>query len=115
AEVCARYGVRPERPYPAPFVRALVGRSLAEGTWPVYGGRRPPNAARGDCGWTLWAEQPDLADAEAAAGFEVLPVTELRQRHQEAWRHLALPPGWAFVLGPDGHADVYQDPSLLEQ
>jgi len=52
----------------------------------------------------------DVVDSD---GFEVVPVQEVKARNRDAWRYLALPPGWAFVLGPDGFEDVYQDPDLL--
>jgi hypothetical protein len=34
------------------------------------------------------------------------------ERNPEAWKRLALPPGWAFVLGPD-HEDLYQERDAL--
>lgn len=114
AEICERYGVRPQRPSPTPFVRCLVGRSLADGVWPVFGGRSRPKPERSDSGWIIWAVHSDMQAAANADGFEVVPVTEVKARSEVAWRYLALPPGWAFVLGPDGFEDVYQDPELLQ-
>ncbi len=114
AEVCARYGVRPERPAQVPTVRALVGGSLAEGTWPVYGMRSRPQPDRGHCGWVVWAVHPDMADAAAADGLDPVPFTEVRERNEAVWPYLALPPGWAFVLDAEGSEDVYQDPTLLD-
>jgi hypothetical protein len=114
AEVCERFGVRPERPQPSPFVRCLVGRTVAEDTWPIFGGRWRPNPDRNDCGWSIWATHSDMDVAADADGFETLPVGEVKARCDVAWRYLALPPGWAFVLGPDGFEDVYQDPELLD-
>lgn len=115
AEVCARYGVRPHRPSPTPFVRCLVGRSVADGVWPVFGVRSRPHPDRSDCGWSIWAVESDMQDVVDADGFEVVPVQEVKTRNRDAWRYLALPPGWAFVLGPDGFEDVYQDPDLLDE
>lgn len=114
AEVCARFGVRPERPSPVPFVRGLVGRTVAEGAWPLYGARWPPTPERSDCGWVIWAGHRDMDEALEADGFDAVPVTDLYRRSPIAWRHLALPPGWAFVFEADGSEDVYQDPELLD-
>lgn len=112
AKVAADHGVLPQRPYPAPTVRLLVGKTLKAGVRPIFGGRLQPNAERGDCGWTIWATHPDLGHAGEIDGFEPLSVTDLPDRCPEAWPFLALPPGWAFVLGPDGHIEVYQSEEL---
>lgn len=114
AEVCARYGVRPERPSPSSLVRCLVGRTVAEGVWPLYGARWPPTPQRWDCGWAIWATHADMDEALEADGFDAVAITDLEVRSQTAWRYLALPPGWAFVLDREGVEDVYQDPELLE-
>lgn len=114
AEVCARYGARPERPAPLPFSHALVGKTLFCDTWPVYGGRFRPDPDRNDTGWSVWTGHADMDDAASADGFERLPTDMIAGLHRGAWAHLALPPGWAFVLYEDGTSDVYQDPALLE-
>jgi hypothetical protein len=113
AEIAEQHGVRPERPYPAPMVRVLLGRTLAPGIRPIYGGRARPQADRGDAGWTIWATHPDMHEASSTDGFDIVPVTEVRDRCPEVWPFLALPPGWAFVLAPDGTIDVYEEPELL--
>ena len=111
-EACARAGVRPERPWL--FSRALVGKGVQPGRFPIRGGRFRPNPDKGDCGWVLFSEGPDMETAAKQEGFELVEIGQLHGRHREAWSHLALPPGWAFVLGPDGYEDVYRDPGLLE-
>ena len=113
AAVCERFGVRPERPWA--FSRCLVGRSVAPGTWPLFGFRALPVPERQDCGWNIGALHSDMRDADAADGFEVVDVADVRARRGDAWRYLALPPGWGFVLGADGYEDVYQDLEALEE
>jgi len=113
ADVAAHLGVRPERPYPAPFVRALIGRTVADGVRPLYGGRGRPRPDRGDSGWTIWAGEPDMHAASERDGFDIVPIPEVRARSREVWSFLALPPGWAFVLAPDDTVDLYEDPDLL--
>ena len=114
AEVCARYRVRPERPAPGPFSLALVGKTLFRDTWPVYGLRFRPNPERSDTGWSVWTGPADMDEAAKTDGFEQLPTGIIQELHEGAWAHLALPPGWGFVLYADGTTDVYQDPALLE-
>ncbi len=53
----------------------------------------------------------ELGDAN---GFEIVDVANLKERSDDAWRCLALPPGWAFVLGPDGHEDLYEESDALD-
>lgn len=112
AEACARAGARPERPWP--FARALLGKGVVPGRFPVYGVRSRPRPDRRICGWSIWSAHADMERAVDAEGFEIVDVKDLYARHVEAWAHLALPPGWAFVLGPDGYEDVYQEPTALE-
>lgn len=92
----------------------LLGSGVVPGRFPIYGARTRPNADRGDCGWTIWSGDPDLEKASKVEEFDVVEVRALFDRHRPAWEHLALPPGWAFVLGPDGYEDVYEDPAALE-
>lgn len=115
AEVCNRFGVRPERPSPTTAVRCILGRTVADGVWPLFGARWPPTPERADCGWAIWATHADMDEALEADGFDAVAITDVKARNETAWRYLALPPGWAFVLGPDGFEDVYQDPELLEE
>jgi len=112
AEACERAGVRPERPWPVAC--ALVGNGVKAGRFPLYGGRFRPKPEKRDCGWVLYSEGPDLETAAKKEGFQVVEIRDLHERHREAWNHLALPPGWAFVLGPNGYEDVYRDSGLLE-
>ena len=112
AEVCATHGTRIERPWD--FSRCLVGGGVADGVWPLFGARFPPTPQRRDCGWIFWATHRDMDEAAAADGFDALDVAQLRTRHGELWKYLALPPGWAVVLGADGYTDIYEDPELLE-
>ena len=113
AEVCERFAVRPERPWA--FSRCVVGRSVAPGTWPLFGFRARPVPERHDCGWNIWAGHRDMRGAAEADGFEVVDVADVRTRNENASRYLALPPGWGFVLGADGDEDVYQDLDALEE
>lgn len=111
AATCRRAGVRPERPWT--FSRILVDPAITPDADRVYGLRFPPNLDRRDCGWILWTGDPDLDRALEAGPFEVIEAGAVRARHQGAWEHLALPPGWAFVIGQDGYEDLYEDPDLL--
>jgi len=112
AEVCQRAGVRPERPWA--FSRCLVGRSVADGVWPIYGMRWVPDPDKGDCGWSLWAVNENMEEAAETDGFDVISVQDVQSHGSDAWRFLALPLGWGFVLGPDGYEDVFEDSSALE-
>lgn len=113
AEIARHHGVRPERPFPAPVVRLMLGRTAVHGARPLYGGRSRPNPERGDCGWTIWSGDPDLHTASEADGFDVVAVTELHDRCRDAWPFLALPPGWTFSIDPDDRLRVAEDPDLL--
>lgn len=112
AAMCARVGARPERPWA--FSRCLLGNDVADGARPLYGGRFRPQPDRRDCGWAIWARHPDMEDAADDTGFQVVDVAEVHARSRDAWAYLALPPGWAYVLNPDGSDDVYTDPGLLD-
>jgi hypothetical protein len=52
----------------------------------------------------LHVKSPKAADTQT---FTRVEVGGVYRRHRDAWDHLALPPGWAFVLGADGYRDVY--------
>ncbi len=112
AEVCAKAGVKPERPWA--FSRCLIGCCVQPGTWPIFATRGEPRPDRRDSGWTVWAGDPDMGVAAKKHGFDIVEVGQLFERHRAAWNHLALPPGWAFVLGDNGYVDVYQDPEILK-
>lgn len=51
-----------------------------------------------------------MEEAAAQDGFDVIEVAQVKGRSPVAWKYLALPPGWAFVLGEDG----YEDPGAFE-
>lgn len=105
-EVCRRHAVKPQRPWA--FARALVGGSVRPDTWPVYGARAQPRRDRGDCGWTFWTGDPDMSKAAKKSKFQIIDVARVGEHCPAVIPYLALPPGWAFVLGPDGFADVYE-------
>ena len=112
-DACAKLGVRPQRPLLVPFVQCLVSRNVTNDARPLYGARWPPNPERSDCGWIFWAGDPDIEVVDQAEGFDIVAVTQIKQRSDLAWKYLALPPGWAFVVGADNTEDAYQDPELL--
>lgn len=113
AEVARHHGIRPERPYPAPVVRAMLGRTARTGSRPLYGGRSRPNPERGDSGWTIWSGDPDQHTASEADGFDIVTIPEIRDRCRDAWPFLALPPGWSFSLDPADRLTVVEAPELL--
>ena len=97
-QVCDAHGLRPHRPWL--FSRCLLARDLATAEGPVIGGRFEPVPDRGDNGWVVWSGYPDLETAQREAGFDVVGLQEVHARRPEAWRYLALPPGWGFTHGP---------------
>lgn len=111
--VALHHGVRPERPYPAPVVRARLGRTVVPGARPLFGGRRRPDPERGDSGWTIWAGPADLHLATEIHGFDAVSIPEIRERCTEVWPFLALPPGWTFSLDPDDRLRIAEDPDLI--
>ena len=108
ADVCARAGVPPERPWT--FARLLIDTAVDGDASPVYGYRSPPNRDRRDCGWAVWTGHADFDAAADAHSFEAIEVGQLHGRHFEAWKRLALPPGWGFVIAGDGYEDLFYDP-----
>jgi hypothetical protein len=113
AKACQRAGCRPERPWP--FALLLLGKDVQPNRFPVYGVRARPRPDRRDCGWAIWSGDPDLERASRKHGFKRAEVQKVAERHRLAWEHLALAPGWTFVLGPDGYEDVYLDEAALEE
>ena len=109
AEVCRRFGTRPERPWA--FARCLVGRQVTIDSPVLYGvhARSHRDPKQQDCGWAIWSADPDMGVAAKKEGFDIVDVGSLYDRHPRVWAYLALPTGWAFVLGAAGHEDVYQD------
>ncbi|MGV3620670.1 MAG: immunity protein Imm33 domain-containing protein [Archangium sp.] len=105
--ICKKKKVKPQRPWA--FGRALMGGSLQPDVWPVYGVRSHPRPDRGDCGWTFWTGDSDMSRAAKKSKFEIIEVQAIGERCPAVVPYLALPPGWAFVLGPDGYADVYEN------
>lgn len=105
--ICKKLKVKPQRPWA--FGRALMGGSLQPDVWPVYGVRSLPRPDRGDCGWTFWTGDSDMSRAAKKSKFEIIEVQAIGDRCPAVVPYLALPPGWAFVLGPDGSADVYEN------
>jgi len=103
-----RAGVRPHRPWV--YAKCLVGRAVAADSPVVYGYRHAAEPERGDCGWSLWSSNADFDIATNEEGLDIVEVGSLHERHCVVWNHLALPPGWGFVLGADGYKDVFYDP-----
>ena len=111
-EICQRAGVQPQRPWD--FAKCLIDRAAADGVVPLFGARWKPDRDRGDCGWVLWSTYPDMQDAADDHGFDIVHIADIRSRCEPMWRFLALPPGWAFTIAPDGKEEVFRDPELLD-
>jgi hypothetical protein len=106
--VCRSAGVRPERPYL--MTQITVASDLHEGGWPLYGVRMRPSQRHRQSGWFIWSRDPDFSHHT----WEFVEAGAIGRRRAEAERFLALPPGWAFVLGPEGYEDVWFDADNLE-
>ena len=105
AAVCARHELKPERPHPLSEV--VVSKNLEPDLYPVYGWRTAPDPDGDSRGWIIWAGEQQLEDALERFGVERIAIGAMQRRHREAWKHLALPTGWAFVLSADGDHDVF--------
>jgi hypothetical protein len=64
---------------------------------------------------TKWLVPVAWREPQPRAGlFQPIHASHLNDWCREAIPHLALPPGWRFVLAP-GHEDVWFDSELLEE
>ena len=84
-----------------------VSKNLSGNIWPVNGLRHKPE--NGTSGWYFWAgdysEDPDF--------FEPMHLKHLVTKLPLMERFLALPPGWRFLIGENGHVDIWEDKNLL--
>lgn len=102
--ICATYRV-PFWPSPGDM-KVGIARSVRSGDLPVHGLRHAPE---GDTtGWYIWtgemSDDPDF--------FVPLHIDHLVDWCPGVIPYLGLAPGWRFLLG-HGHADVWNDPTLL--
>ncbi|HEY7772868.1 MAG TPA: hypothetical protein VIC26_06790 [Marinagarivorans sp.] len=77
------------------------------GQLPINGCRRTPSD--GHCGWSLWCG----AETPADTAFSQLPASNVQRSLAEAYRYLALPPGYRFLIA-GAYAKVWFDATLLE-
>jgi hypothetical protein len=103
----ARADISAEEPEQDPVVG--VCQVLIDGSWdwPVHGLRHRPEQRTS--GWYVWTGEL-AADGDF---FRPWHASHLLERCPEIRRHLALPPGSRFLIGP-GYEDVWFDPSLLD-
>ncbi len=98
------------RPYPVhPASLVIMERELDQ-QLPLVGRRDEPDPSRRDSGWVIQSARPD-ADAHDAERFGTLEAGGLRG-FAPVWAHLALPPGWGFVLPPGGRIQVISPADL---
>nr|NLI50230.1 hypothetical protein [Propionibacterium sp.] len=101
------------RPYPVhPASLVIIERDLDQ-RLPLVGRRDEPDPSRRDSGWVIQSARPD-ADPEADADrFGVLEAAGLRT-FGPVWAHLALPPGWGFVIPPGGQLQIITPADLAD-
>jgi hypothetical protein len=93
-----------------PLSSSTLGVALATLEYePLNGLRSRPEG--GTCGWYIWGG-PDLPDN--ASFFQPMHVSHLSEHCPKVLPYLSLPPGWRFLLGADGHVDVWRDEHLLD-
>lgn len=97
------------RPYPVhPASLVIIERELDQ-RLPLVGRRDEPDPSRRDSGWVILSARPEAgAEAEVeveAERFGTMEAGGLRG-FAPVWAHLALPPGWGFVLPPGGRIQV---------
>jgi hypothetical protein len=105
-EVCEKYAA----PYVSVDMNLSLGlaRNAREAKLPLNGLRHPPT--EGTLGWYIWAGQ-ELSDDPGF--FEPVHAHHLYELCPDVLPYLALPPGWRFLLGESGYADVWYDGALL--
>lgn len=91
------------RPYPVhPSSLVILERDLDQHL-PLVARRDEPDATRRDSGWVIQSARPDgSADPERFGTVEAGGLASFGA----VWAHLALPPGWGFVLTPGGPVQV---------
>jgi hypothetical protein len=104
-EVCKAHKVKPD----SPSRNSTLGIALATlARNPINGLRSRPEG--GTCGWYIWGG-PGLCDDPRL--FQPLHWSHLSKHCPSVLPYLALPPGWRFLLGTEGHVDVWYDETLL--
>lgn len=105
AALCQRYGVALDTP--AKWSRVGIALATLE-LDPLNGVRL---LAEGSiCGWFFWggARIPEDADF-----FQPLHTGHLGIHCPRVLSYVFLPPGWRFLLGANGHEDVWRDETLV--
>ncbi len=110
AEVFAGLDARPYPVHPASLV--IIERDL-DHHLPLVGRRDEPDPSRRDSGWVIQSARPDAGLEAEADRFGALEASGLRS-FGPVWAHLALPPGWGFVLPPGGQVQIVTPADLAE-
>jgi hypothetical protein len=106
-EVCSRQNVVPEAIEPGATVGIALDTLHLE---PLNGLRL---RAEGDTsGWYVWGGDILREDSDF---FQPLHLSHLFEHCPSVLPYLALPPGWRFLLGSNGHVDVWYDESVLDE
>lgn len=105
-EMCIKHGAIP---YPCHDNDLMNIAKETIGQLPINGLRR--SASAGHCGWSIWcgAEQP----TDNTHFFSELPASNIQRSLAEAYRFLALPPGYRFLIA-GAYTKVWFDAALLE-
>jgi hypothetical protein len=93
----------------APQRRSKTGLAVVTkgAGWPLTGIRHLPTSETN--GWYIWWGEHKSDDPDF---FVPTHVEHLPDWCPEALPYLALPPGWAFVIGP-GYEDVWFDEAYV--
>lgn len=105
-EMCIKHGAIP-CPCPDNALMNIAKETI--GQLPINGLRRSPNDEH--CGWSIWCGGEQPADTDNF--FSILPANNIQRSLAEAYRFLALPPGYRFLIA-GAHTKVWFDPNLLE-
>lgn len=106
-ELCSRYKAEPD----SPMSTDQVGIALDTVHLDPLNGLRSQSAGT-TSGWYIWGGDSLSPDPEF---FQPLHVSHLAERCPAALSYLALPAGWRFLLGENGHVDIWYDEQLLER
>ncbi|MGD2117141.1 MAG: hypothetical protein PVG66_02175 [Chromatiales bacterium] len=103
--VCEKFGVKPQ----APMNGSKLGIALSTlGSTPINGLRHEEE--NGTNGWYIWcgAELSEEADF-----FSPLHVEHVSEYLPQVVPYLCLPPGYRFLIDPNGYEDVWFDEGLV--